>query len=582
MMCKFGKGLYGLKNKKQTWRLTAGLSAAVLLASLPLPAGGVLAAGSTGAATAAAEADTASLTKTQVMDRAGEIVSIPAEFTLEGASLTNNHSLPPTWNLRWKSEGDESKYIHMEIDARTGTLIEYSRDTGKSKKTGGNLVEEEKALGSANGFLIRALPKEEWENLSEPNEFGLNFDYYYDSAQERVYTFTRMHDGIPFIENGVQIVTDRAGVVVKYKRYWTDEPLPEAKDILAEEEAVKRLAEKTRPSLVVVDLPSRRSGFSFDEHDAFYEKGEAYKLVYGYLGKDPRYLDAKSGKMLNIWGTEAKDYEITPLGNTISKSTGEKSITQAEAKKIADDLLKKLPGSYRFLQFRGGSSAQNLEQVVERHAGMEYVPADPQKEKTEKVTVIISPKGELLQYYKEINSESKKVDKAISYEQAKEIALQMVKTLMPERLGELYLIERNPPSDQEVEEILASGNRNYVFSYGLLIDGIPFDPLYLDVRVKPGTGELVEFGFLQDAKPPATLPAAKIDREAAKKIEQKNQKAMLTYFLPENWMDKAKRGEKQTPMLVYRNIGDEGLVDAVTGEWIILDKQREKESKGRK
>ncbi|WP_243013909.1 S-layer homology domain-containing protein [Brevibacillus borstelensis] len=560
-----------MTSKKQSWKLAAGLTAAVLTTSLPLSAGGLLAVGSTAFA---AEAKTGGMTKEEAVKKLQGYVSIPGDFKLERATYLDPERESfydrPSWRLSW-DDGKEGG-IYATIDAKTGVLLDYSKYTEQREKGAGEAsLEEEAALAKAKEFIKKVAPKDEQRKLSQPNEYKQLLPYYYSLGSEHTFAFTRVENEIPFLENGFQIVVSQDGEVVEYHRLWSDEALPDAKDVLGAAEAEKLLAERTSPSLVFVEKSSLTRQPLQDRSQ--------YQLVYRYLESDPQFLDASSGKALNQRGEEAKESVFKPLGSAVRKTDGEdRVITKEEAQKIADQVIKLLPGSYRSDGNRGSGSSTGPDGIERRNWSFDYTPLHTQEKNVEPVKLRISDRGELIEYSSKergFRAETgKKIEKAVSYEKASESAQQLVKTLLSDRLGEIYMIDRTP-TEQQIEEQLERGQYYYI-PFGWMKDGIPIEHAEFEVVVNPETGEAETLNLRGEGYPKIESPtAAKIDREAAKKVEQEQQKVLLTYYQPQaNYYRAAP--DKQKPLLVYRYVGDRGMVDAVTGEWISLDKQLEK------
>ncbi|USG66954.1 DUF4901 domain-containing protein [Brevibacillus ruminantium] len=552
-----------MKSNRLSRGLIAGLSAAVWLTTFVVPSGGIL-GGEAVVSAAAAEAKKVVLTREEAIQKIQDFGGIPQELKFEEASLSEN-STPPTWTLSWKSPNSDvsrttekrsSLVIHM--DARTGYLLSYQYLVRPAKNAPeAPRVAEAAARSKAEDFLSKVIPKEEWQKLSKPNEFGQHFENMYDSKKDFAYTFTRVENGIPFIENSYQVIVSGEGEILQLLRFWNDVPLPEAKNVLKLEEAKKLLAEKATPSLMVQDVLSLNTGLSFEDHEALHDSTR-YKLVYLYEDRDPQYVDAHSGKALHRGGEEAREFSYKPLGSTVRKKEDIQRIDKEEAKKLALEWLKEVPGSYQLVKEESRAEGQDENKVS--FWQFEYKPQQPANQ-IETVSIRVTDQGELLNYVVKKATDQKdtdqKAEEKVSYETAKERAISFMKKTFPDRLGEIYLDERYSP-----------------FVFGWLHNGIPSAQGKLRVHVNFQTGYV---GTLEQVVLEPNLTeltnTAKVDLDAAKKLEQENMRPMLTYYLP---MKLSFGEEQKPPILVYRYVGDRGLVDAVTGEWIILDKQSER------
>lgn len=517
------------------------------------------------AAEAASKA--ATLTKEQAIQKAQSYVKIPADYKLADANFFDPEKEGyfmegPSWRLYW-DQGNQGR-MSMTIDAVTGQLLQYYTYGDENRKSADAAVGEEKALAVAEEFLQKVLKAEEMAKLSKPNEFSRPR---FTSWNEYGFSFTRMENNIPFLENGVDVTVSRDGAIARYDRIWSPGPLPEVGEVLSQEEAEKQLAELTRPSLVFAE-----KSFLTGDHEVDYGK---YQLVYRYTDKDPQFLDARTGAALNLLGQEAVAEDIQPLGSTVKKPIDdEKTITKEEAQKIADQVIKLLPGSYRSEGNRGSGGSTGPDGITRRSWSFEYTPLHIEGKTVNKVELEIGDRGELVGYSSNERryprETGKMIDKAVPYEQAVESAIKLVKTLLADQLGEIYLIDR-APSAKELA-LMHERGQYYTIPFGKMKGGIPIESAEFEVVVHPETGEAESLNLWRRSHSfAAEETVAKIDREAAKKAEQERKKVMLTYLLPQmNYYGGTP--VKREPVLVYRYVGERGVVDAVTGEWMNLDK----------
>ncbi|USG66955.1 S-layer homology domain-containing protein [Brevibacillus ruminantium] len=557
-----------MTRRKQSWGMIAGLSTAVLLTSFAAPSG-YLAGGT---AVFAAEAGAKSLSREEAVKKAEGYVAIPAGYKLERASYLDPategpFNEPPSWQVSWE-KGSDSR-IFMSIDAQTGQLLRFYQYTEELQSGSGKTdVGEEKALSKAEEFLKKVTAKEEIAKLSKPNEFA-GPSPFFSAWGEYGFSFTRIENDIPFLENGITVVVSNNGEVVRYDRMWNTGTLPSPKDVLDQEEAEKRMAELIGPSLVYVDKAFLTGRYEQD-------RGK-YQLVYRYQEHDPQFLDAHSGKPLNQLGLEATESSLKPLGTTVRKSANDDQvITKEEAQKIADQVIKLLPGSYRSEGNRGSGSSSGPDGIERRNWSFEYTPLHIQGKNVDKVELRISDRGQLIEYSSKdrfYNRETnRKIEKAVPYEKSVESATQLVKALLSDQLGEIYLINR-PPLEKLRADQLERGKYDTIL-FGKMKDGIPIEDADFEVIVNPETGEAESLNFWRREHVNLEEQAkAKIDREAAKKAEQENKQVKLTYYLPQGRYFGGVL-DNSNPLLVYRYVGDSGYVDAHSGEWVNLKKQQ--------
>ncbi|QQE75384.1 hypothetical protein KDJ56_05230 [Brevibacillus composti] len=564
-----------MKSKAHLRSKMAGLSAAAWLTVAAVPTG-VCLAGGTKAVHAAEEVG---LSREEAVKKAAELANIPETLVLQGADVIQD-SDGQVWHLRWESgqigkEGWSS--LSVEIDAKTGSLLDYQfRRKTKQESSEKSAVDDQTALDKVYAFLDKAVSAEERKKLSRPNEYGQHYAYVYDASRQRAYTFTRVENGIPFLENGIRIILSPEGDIRHFQRLWDDVSLPDAKGVIGEEAAAQLLASQAKPGLAIVDLFSLMSGWGF-EYESF--DREPYLPVFLYQQDDAQMVDAISGKLLNGRGeADAKEFVPAALGETVRKGDANHRISREEARKLADEWTKKIAGpqsdAYR---------PANEEERKENQDGMpvqfwiyKYELPGQNGKQGSTLQVVITDRGELFDF-RWVIADMRTADgivgsgavqrsaPALTAEQAKERAISFVRKNFPDRLGEIYL-----------DRLVSVENEKYTFFFGWMKEGVPVlhDRFRLTVNAATGTVEMLD-GFRLD-RLQIELPSAKLDPAAAHQVVQANQKLMLTYFLPEG---SAK--EKKNPRLVYRYVGDKGVVDAVTGKWIHLDRSSEMNQKQR-
>lgn len=548
--------------RKKSWRLTAGLATAMLLVPA-IPLAGV--PGVALPAAFAAENQGKELSKEEAIRRVQNYISIPADFKLERASYQGPERNPfianAAWSLSWTGKNDAG--IYVTLDAATGKLLQYSR-YGNETASAGKKVSEEAALDAATNFLEKTVSSDEREKLSEANEYKMASRAYSSTFVHHPFTFTRIENEVPFIGNGFHIVVDEKGEVQQFSRTWYEGSLPAAKPGLTLDEAQEKIAEAL-PSLVYTRASSITGNYNSDT---------TYQLVYKYQIGDPQFVDAMTGELLNYTGKPTKKAKLQPLGNTIAKASTDKLITKEEAQVIADQVVKKLPGSYRSDGNRGSGATSGPDGVERRRWGFEYTPVQGQGKEQESFRIYIGDRGELVEYRKDDYRPIRRgegagnSDQTVSWEKAEQNAIQFVKALFADRLGE---IAYNPEqqSEMNIKQRLEQEGE-YTLSFGWLKDSVPVEDSYFRVEVSATTGEVenirtdaYELEGIQPAK-------AKIDQEAAKKLEEENQTLTLTYYLPDPYFAYQDEQSSQ-PLLVYRMVGDAGVVDALSGKWISFE-----------
>lgn len=538
--------------RRTSWGLSVGVSSTILVTSIFATAGveGLV---------PVAHAAVKTISQEEAIRQAQKWVTIPGDYKQERAKLSNPDEDytgmgKAHWNLTW--EKSKVGTIHVTLDAVTGKLTRYFiyLDDNQVKSTKTKLTEEE-AIKVATQFLEKVTTEEERVHLSKPNEYGDPESYYFRNGGHRI-NFTRMADKIPFIGNGFGLIVEENGEVTGFYRNWYDGKLADASKVIDQAEAEKTWGEKAIPSLIYKDVVSMTSN----------QQGPGqYELVYDYEYKDPQLVDATTGEMINLFGKAASEKKIKPLGNTVAQKTSQKKlITKEEAQKIADQYMQRFPGSYRSDGSSGGGSSSSGGVTIRRWS-FDFTPQNGDASKSSQVEVDINDRGELVEYRVNPNSRFEETPKKMvfTWEQAEESATKLVQTILADQLGEIYLIEEEPT--QEALQSSLDEEEYYRIQFGFLVNGIPVEDEIIEVEVHPETGQAVSL-YKRD-RDVQTLPEAvkdHIDAKAAQAVFQKQRKLQLTYFQP---MIDWRLTKASDPLLVYRSIGDNGVVKAESGEW---------------
>ncbi|CAI8812980.1 S-layer family protein [Brevibacillus sp. IT-7CA2] len=513
------------------------------------------------------------LSQEEAIKQSQKWVTIPEDYKLRGARITDpdeeyNVTGRTYWNISW--EKGKVGRINVTIDAVSGALSRYSNrleddQLGSTK----NEFTEEQAIKVARKFLEKVTTEEERGRLSKPNEYADQNGYYFRN-QGQVVNFTRMVGEIPFLGNGIQIIVDQNGDVISFNREWYDGKLPEATKVIEIAEAEKKWEEKASPSLMYKDMAGMTNRYQ--------QAPGSYELVYEFQDEDPQLVDATTGEVINLFGKVASEKKIKPLGNMISSETSEKRlITKEEAQKIAEQYVKRLPGNYRFDGSSGGGSSSGPGGISERHWSFDFSPQNGGGKKSEQVEVDINDRGELVGYQVNPNGRFEETPKkmVITWEQAEDSATKLVNTLLSDQLGEIYLIEEEP--SKETLQSYADNGEPYEIQFGMLINGTPVEDETFRVEVNPETGmaESLNQRSRSEVKLLSKPNNKQIERQSAKEVIKKQQKLQLAYLQPVPEWIPIKPSE---PILVYRYVGDNGVVKADTGEWYSFVEAQKKQS----
>lgn len=545
-----------MSKRNKAWRVTAGVTTAFLLAPalVGFPAPGAV------PAAYAAEQKGNELSREEAIQLVQQRIEIPAGYKLEDARYSDWREDAPSWNLSWKNDKDAR--IFIELDAVTGNIQRYSRFEVKPGPVAAAKLDAEAARQAAVRFLERVTSPEERAKLSEANEYT-NLSGYSGGLREHSFTFTRVENGLPFLENGFEITLNAQGEVESFWRQWYEGELPEPSEAaISREEAENILSQGAAPSLVY----SRQSSFVGN----YLPADSSSTLIYQYEPLDPQFVDAVKGTLINALGEPAQARKIEPLGRTVADPDRErKTITREEAQRIADELIKKFPGSYRSEGNSGSGASFGPDGIERRRWSFAYKPLHLKEQNVESLELTIGDKGDLVgydRYPSRFGNSGRKIEQGVSWDQAVQSAVKLVQTLFADRLGEIYLAGQ-APNEEYIRELWERGE-SYTVRFGWLHNGVPIERADFGVAVDPVTGEAIEVRIFADELEALPVDTGEIvDLETARRAELAEKTLMLTYYQPRP-EEYSFTASSRPPLLVYRYVGDSGFVDARSGEWV--------------
>lgn len=544
------------QGKRSQLFLKIGLTAAITLQPLVL-----------GTVNVTAAEQQRKMSQEDALTWAKKWIDIPRDYRLEDANYRDEMNWSagkPVWRLGWVNDKDSR--LSVTIDGTSGLLLSLYRDDAEPEKSRKQELTKEEIISKAEAFLKRVAPAEEMKQLSGANEYpaALTAIRYMDADQQAV-AYTRMVDGIPFLENGYSFVVGSNGEIIRFEREWYEDSLPAAKPAIDEKQAAEKLEQSVNPSLAY------ESTRDLDNNLA--ELGR-YRLIYRYEDQDPQMIDAATGNVINKLGEPVtQPDEPKPLGSgTVDISKYHALINKEQAQKIAEALIKRLPGSYRSDGSSGGGSSSGPDGIESRRWHFDFIPLDSKKTTEVEPTVLsIDDHGRLKEYQlrEDIDFHEnlrEPLAQTIPWEQAKGSATKLVTLLFGDQLGEIYLADHEPTAD-EMKRIKEKTGY-YGIRFGWMKDGIPIRNHDLEVTVDAKTGEAVALDADRDDFQASVFDDAKqiVDVKQAVKVERGKKKPLLSYYLSE----RGRYDEPDTtkPMLVYRYVGDDGVVDATSGEWL--------------
>ncbi len=507
--------------------------------------------------TFAADATKAKLELKQAIEIAKDNLGIETEGYDFSSSYSEDQDGKKNWYLNWQEKKGKNGSINVSIDADSGDITSFSTYTSDDIYSKIPKYSKEQALQAAADFAAKLQPVriKETKILSQ-NEFaGKQSPYYSDSY---TFTFTRMVNGIPYIDNNISVNVDKNTLKIKnYSFSWDDKAFPDMKKAISIEDAKKLFKDKLGIEA-------------------------SYNLVYGDYTQPPKailaYTFVNGNKPIDAITGEVVNYSnYYPMyGMNTEKAMNSKAdasvLTPEEDKNVEDTskLISKEKAieavqQYFKIDSKYNSPAANLSEGYPKgsdpiwYFNWNYKNNDS-TEYGYKSAAVDAATGELKSFSQSGSELDPGKDEKAKYtkEQMKTIAETFLKKIQPERFA-LTISRDEDNGNVEVQPTPV----NYGFNYIKKVDGIsyPFDTL--NIMVEPYTGQIISYnvGWYEPILPKAD-GIISLD-EAYKNFFEKQNFSLRYVKYTDYTKDSMAKSEIK---LVYVMDNLASMIDAKTGE----------------
>lgn len=484
------------------------------------------------------------------------------------------------WYLSfYQYKKDANLNIDVTINGDDGKLISISKwDHNMLGENQVSKFTKEEAQKTAQDFLekhhsnlLSQLKLDERYNTNYyPTDQGLRPTNY-------VFNYLRHEDGVPVLYDGVNIgVNSGTGELSSYTFTWTNEKLPEKKNIISKEKAQEIFEKSFDMNLTYIPVRDITSPY----YDEIKEVKLAYSpnyapngLIDAYTGKNIDYSGIIQAEIKKIDLTDAQKLEVAKL--TKNNNVVKKEMTREEAKKETEKLLKEIYNEN--VQIIDISYNSNTGGNNKAYKSWEARFKFEDSVTSEGYISLNATTGEVMnlnnynwQMRDRIARGEEKLEHGITWENAYHKAIEVLKELYPDKLkstvtGQQYSESYTYYNDEKIKDL------EYYFNFQREENGIVFNNNYLTVSFDSFTGRLQSLYMNWDN---IELPKAEgiIDKEKAKTVflKESNVGLSYSYIYPMGLANDAKPEIK----LVYSNQpkGDLvyfNLLDAKTG--VLMD-----------
>ncbi|MBO8170505.1 MAG: S-layer homology domain-containing protein [Bacillaceae bacterium] len=470
------------------------------------------------------------------------------------------------WQVRWRKEGPDYAFIEVGVDADTGQIVRYyaNQNNDENNVTFPPEVSYEEAVDIAKKFVTRIYGEKaaQYQVDDRYTSWGRVIQSPHDQYSVR---FIMLKNGVPFPRNSINVQVNGNGKVVSfYANLLEDVTFEEKQDILTVDELREMLQQDLEMNLVY-----RPSFTDYRER----QKREP-EMVLSYEPENWRMWDAHTGKPLNYNGDiveEQEQQELNPLASepvADPPQQREKPLTDEEALQVLHDRFE-LPDEITIgsVQKRPNTPVDSSDfwHIMFRYeynrGSVGWTGAVIDASTGEIVRFDISPYlGEKLQ------QEQKEQDDEypVAYEEAKEEALQFVKSYSKDKLHQLFLVETRTDPDQY--RFLPS----YRFVFQRYIDGVQVHGHFVAVTVSADSGDVVSFDQNWDWDKEFPPVEEVITEEEARQIFLDSYDLRLEYHVSSEEVRAFEENkENMTAWLIYRpqqKSTEPFYIDAVSGE----------------
>lgn len=440
-------------------------------------------------ATSAAGLPEVKITKEEAIAIAQKLFPIPDGYKLQNVNLNRNYGNDHTgsWTLTYTKQVEDRYYgnLVIGIHANTGQLLRYSfyendPDKKPSYPPKVNFLEAkgiaEKWLSEKTTADFKQLQyNEDYEQSMKPPLNGaINYSIRYD----------RSVNGILFPQDQVQISVNGEGIVTEFYMNWTEGlNFEKPEGAISSEAALKAFQAK--------------ADISLRYHIPYSRKGEPQLLTTYRL--TPFTLDAKSGEPYNRPGyaapSNAPKVPITekPLSD---KPAGNLNLSKEQALKIVTDRITLPQGvtleGASYDEYKDGPIWGKGQSSSWNFNWSNPQTADPYGKGMYSISASVnSMTGEIRSFYSSTPIyPDTKVEEKVTYEQAKQKALDFVKKNLPSYTHQLVMEEM--PVDP-VWALRANDVPTHSFKFARVIDGVQAINDYVNISIHKTTGDISSY-----------------------------------------------------------------------------------------
>ncbi|MCB2288509.1 PepSY domain-containing protein [Clostridium sp. CS001] len=444
------------------------------------------------------------------------------------------------WQISWNSNSqNKSVNINISVDANSGKIINIDNYTyNNSQSVASATLTEDKAKEIGESFLnkinLQEFPQCKLIESSEINNgmrgdlTGYNFTYY------------RTVNGIPFLGNYLTVGVDGVtGKISSYSIMWSDSQVPEIpKDVILPQDKANQILKDNLKLQLKYILVRDENGMSGSTQNL--------KLVYMIDSSTGTNIDAKDGKMLDVYNTELAQKKVRNLDATQKKAFIDsykplqklsKELDNNSAEAIMKQIVQEIYGdSYDIQSINYQKGNIGFGPTVNCWSGQFNKKGVTNGFGDQGNVQIDSLTGQLMSLYKYnpygdmTGASDVTVQPKLTWEQSYDKAISIVQKYLPDKVKDMSTEQTYFPSTSYYNNI-AQVDRNYGFYFNRLINGISYQNDNISIQFDTITGEITNLNssWADNFKIPSA--AGIMSAEDAQKIFFAKYTPKLAYLL---------------------------------------------------
>lgn len=522
-----------------------------------------------------------SIDKAQAEKLLRQYISIPSEYKVQSSSSTTvkkHKGSVPVWSIEFVKtvNGKRLGTIYASLDANSGQLLGFEtyNDQTNVKPVYPLKVNRDAAQKLAAGF-ISEIAKDYASQVRMNSEGEDNLLPPLSGEVRHELRFDRMVNGIPYIDNYIQLSIDSEGHVLQFRLEWDDTIVfPASVKPITEAEAHASIRKHAVPELFY-----------------FIPYSDKKKEPVLYYDVQPVVIHAETGEQLPGNGylkRISQEVSKEPLSaEPLSKPPIPGSLTQAEAEEAVVKAFA-LPEEYKLQNASFNEYIDEADKASTRWS-LEWTAKRDGKESGFAYASVDGRTGAITEFNTYQNGRrGEAAEGGITLDKAVEIANDTVKKLLPWQTNEIYL---QKPAEDHYKDRKPEEIGSYYITYVRKVHGatVIFD--HISVGINAVTGSVENYSaYVSDYKYPEQMPKT-IDSKSVLDRFMDYYNMKLTYRLFSEYslngqpipvekyqtllaagMDGSEEITQQSKVeLVYQLTQkprpERIMLDAITGEW---------------